>query len=290
MEEEWTVLKVLQWTTGYFSRKGIEQPRADAEVLLAFVLGMERIDLYLRFDQPLSAPELSRFREVVRRRGSHEPTQYITGRQEFWSLEFEVNPSVLIPRPETELLVEKALELVGADPVRVLEIGTGSGAVSIALAIERPSLVLVATDRSPAALETARRNAGRHGVSDRIFFVAADLFQGISPSGSAFHLIVSNPPYVSDEEFAALPEEIARHEPALALLGKGPRGLDFIRRILRDAGRFLAEDGMLLVEIGRGQQEFLEEELRRFPGLRLEGFLRDYSGIPRVMCLQKVVR
>ncbi|HOV85869.1 MAG TPA: peptide chain release factor N(5)-glutamine methyltransferase [Syntrophobacteraceae bacterium] len=289
MEESWTILKVLQWTTGYFGRKGIEQPRANAEVLLAFVLGMERIDLYLRHDQPLTASELSRYREVVRRRALREPTQYITRRQEFWSLEFEVDPAVLIPRPETELLVEKALDLVGSDPKKVLEIGTGSGAISVALAHECGSVQILATDKSPEALRVARRNARRHGVLERISFVAADLFEGLHPGNARFHLVVGNPPYVSDEEYADLPEEISGHEPAMALLGKGPRGLDVVRRILQTAGAFLTAPGDLLLEIGRGQAEILEQEPKLFPGLRLEGFLRDHSGILRIMHLRKVI-
>ena len=176
MEERWTVLKVLQWTTEYFGLKGIDQPRASAEVLLAHVLGMERIQLYLNFDRPLAPAELASYRELIRRRAAREPTQYITGKQEFWSLDFEVTPAVLIPRPETELLVEKALELVRGTAKRVLDLGTGSGAIAIALAHECPTIQVVATDKSCAALLVARRNAFRHHVEERIALVATDLF------------------------------------------------------------------------------------------------------------------
>ena len=168
MEETWTILKVLQWTSGYFSRHGIEQPRANAEVLLAHVLGKERIELYLHFDQPLSTLELTRYRQAIKRRAAREPAQYITQKQEFWSLEFEVNPSVLIPRPETELLVEMALEFLGNTRQKVLDLGTGSGAIAVAMAMERPAADIVATDASCDALQVAKRNAIRHGVSDRI--------------------------------------------------------------------------------------------------------------------------
>ena len=147
MEERWTVLRVLQWTAEYFGRKGVEQPRAGAEVLLAHVLGMERIQLYLNFDRPLAPDELASYRELIRRRAAREPTQYITGRQEFWSLEFAVTPDVLIPRPETELLVEKALELVRGSSKRVLDLGTGSGAIAVALAHECKTIQVVATDQ-----------------------------------------------------------------------------------------------------------------------------------------------
>lgn len=161
-EAPWTILKVLQWTTGYFQRQEIEQARANAEVLLAHVLGLERIQLYLRHDQPLTGDELAKFREVVRRRAAREPTQYITQKQEFWSLDFEVTPSVLIPRPETELLVELAAEILGTASAHVLDLGTGSGAIAVALAHQCPNLAVVAIDSSPAALEVARRNAVRH--------------------------------------------------------------------------------------------------------------------------------
>ncbi len=179
MEEQWTVLKVLQWTTEYFRDKGFEQPRADAEVLLAYVLGMERVQLYLNYDKPLSREELARFRGLVRRRAAYEPAQYITGKQEFWSLDFEVTPAVLIPRPETEMLVEKALEIAGNKPSFVLDLGTGSGAIAVALAHERSRIRVIAADKSWPAIEVARKNALRNGVAERICFVAMDLFEAI---------------------------------------------------------------------------------------------------------------
>ena len=151
MDEKWTVLKVLQWTTAFFERKHLEQPRASAEVLLAHVLRMERLQLYLNFDRPLTSAELTAYRATIQRRAAREPTQYITGKQEFWSLELEVTPAVLIPRPETEVLVERTLELAGDSGKCVLDLGTGSGAVAVALAHERPNLKIIASDRSLAA-------------------------------------------------------------------------------------------------------------------------------------------
>lgn len=281
MDETWTILKVLQWTTGFFSRKGIDQPRANAEVLLAHVLGTERIQLYLRYDQPLGPSELSRYREAVSRRATFEPTQYITGRQEFWSLEFEVGPAVLIPRPETEVLVEKAIELLRGTTARVLDIGTGSGAIAVALAAELKEITVVAVDRSPEALAVARRNAARHKVENRVWFAAMDLFSAFSPAAAPFDLIASNPPYIGDADFAALPREIAEHEPTAALRG-GADGLDVIRRILAEAPGFLKPGGSLLIEIGKGQDETIPSELDQS---RIDtcGFIRDYSGILRVM-------
>ncbi len=281
MEEQWTVLNVLQWTTKYFSQKEFEQPRADAEVLLAHALGVERIQLYLNYDKPLSAEELALFRGLVRRRASFEPTQYITGKQEFWSLDFEVTPAVLIPRPETEVLVEKALEIAGNEPSLVLDIGTGSGAIAIAMAHERTGIRIVAADKSWSAIEVARRNAARHGVADRIFFVAADLFGAVAPL-PLFDLIVSNPPYVSDAELLDLSAEIANYEPRSALRGGGKRGLALIRKILEGFHARLKPNGSLLMEIGLGQAEILEAEFSERLAGRFQ-FFEDYSGVKRVL-------
>lgn len=280
MEEKWTILKVLQWTMEYFSGKGITQPRSEAEVLLAHVLGLERIQLYLNYDKPLSAEELAVFRGLIRRRAAFEPTQYITGRQEFWSLDFEVTPAVLIPRPETEIIVEKALEIIGDGPSLVLDLGTGSGAIAVALAHERPEIRVVAADKSLSALAVAKRNATRHQVADRVLFVAADLFQPFAP-GPVFNLIVSNPPYISDAEFLDLAPEIANYEPESALRGGGTRGLGMIRKILQQFHNFSSPDGAILVEIGLGQAELLDRELSA--GRRKFDFIEDYSGIKRVL-------
>ncbi|MHC1729473.1 MAG: peptide chain release factor N(5)-glutamine methyltransferase [Syntrophobacteraceae bacterium] len=280
MEEKWTILKVLQWTMEYFSSKGIDQPRSEAEVLLAHVLGLERIQLYLNYDKPLSAEELARFRVIIRRRAAFEPTQYITGKQEFWSLEFEVTPAVLIPRPETEIIVEKALEIIGDEPSLVLDLGTGSGAIAVALAHERPGIRVVAADKSCSALAVAKRNAARNQVADRVFFVATDLFEAFALR-PAFDLIVSNPPYISDAEFLDLAPEIANYEPESALRGGGTRGLAVIRKILQQFPDFSASDGSILVEIGLGQAEILDKELSA--GSREFDFITDYSGIKRVL-------
>ena len=281
MEEPWTILGVIQWTTEYLRGKGAGQPRADAEVLLAHVLGMRRLELYLHFDKPLSGEELARYRGFIRRRGAREPTQYITGRQEFWSLDFEVSPAVLIPRPETEVLVEKALEIAGGESALVLDIGTGSGAIAVALAHERGGVRVLAVDKSFAAIEVARKNAMRNGVADRIYFTAMDLFEGLE-ARPLFDVIVSNPPYVSDAEFLDLAPEIANYEPPAALRGGGNRGLSVIRRILEGFEAHLKPRGSLLVEIGLGQAEILEKDLPAHWAGRVE-FINDYSGVKRVL-------
>lgn len=281
MEEQWTILKVLQWTMEYFRDKGLEQPRADAEVLLAHVLGWERVQLYLNYDKPLSSEELTLFRGFIRRRAAYEPAQYITGKQEFWSLDFEVTPAVLIPRPETEMLVEKALEIAGDKPSFVLDLGTGSGAIAVALAHERSGIKVIAADKSWPAIEVARKNALRNGVADRVCFMVMDLFEAMEGRQS-FDLIVSNPPYVSDAEILDLAPEIANYEPRSALRGGGKRGLALIRKILQEFGAHLKPGGSLLIEIGLGQAEILEEGISRDLAGSFE-FIRDYSGVKRVL-------
>lgn len=281
MEENWTILRVLQWTTQYFGSKGIDQARANAEVLLAHVLGTERIQLYLNYDRPLGPEELARFREIVRRRAAFEPTQYILGKQEFWSLEFEVSPAVLIPRPETEILVEKALEILNRDDALVLDVGTGSGAIPVAIAHERSAVRVIATDRSFEALAVAKRNSARNDVAARVHFVLADLFGALS-TRCPFDLIVSNPPYISESELLELAPEISRYEPASALRGGGEHGLDLIRKILAQFRTYLKPGGSLLIEIGQGQAEILQPDLESGFSGQFQ-FIPDYSGIKRVL-------
>jgi release factor glutamine methyltransferase len=287
MEEPWTILKLIQWTTQYFGRKGIAQPRTDAEVLLAHVLKTERIQLYLHYDQPLQPRELTQYREAVRRRAAREPVQYITGRQEFWSLELEVTPAVLIPRPETEILVEKALALLdqrGAVAPWVLDLGTGSGAIAIALTHERPTLRVIATDVCMTALAVARRNAERHGVAERVQLAAMDLGSALSPARASFDVIVSNPPYIASSELPGLAAEIRNFEPRNALEG-GSQGLAVIHRIVDQAHVHLRPSGSLLVEIGQEQAAPLKEQLvanRHYDGVE---FFDDYAGIQRVLHL-----
>jgi release factor glutamine methyltransferase len=282
MEDRWTVLKVLQWTAEYFRLKGIEQPRTSAEVLLAHALHMERIQLYLNYDRPLAPHELASYRELIRRRANREPTQYVTGKQEFWSLELEVTPDVLIPRPETELLVEEALKLVRGTCKCVLDLATGSGAIAIALAHECPAIRVIASDRSCKALLVARLNAFRHHLLERISFVAADILGTFRISDGSFDIIVSNPPYIGEKEFSTLAPEIVRYEPNTALLA-GPQGLALIRRIIEEAPAHLKPGGSLLMEVGAGQAEILQDELSQNPFIERFGFIKDYSGVLRVL-------
>lgn len=283
MEEAWTILRVLHWTTDYFKRKGLAQPRADAEVLLAHVLKTERIQLYLRFDQPLGPNELAGYREAVKRRAGREPTQYITGRQEFWSLDLEVSPAVLIPRPETELLVELAQNLLPPRPATVLDLCTGSGAIALALAKEREDLRIVATDRSVDAIAVARRNAARNGLGHRIEFLAMDLFSAFQPGKARFDCILSNPPYIGDTEFSTLAPEVRDYEPMLALRGGGPEGTTTLFRILDDFCPYLEPGGSLLLEIGAGQRKALADKAHALPGHPEVTFHKDYADLTRIL-------
>ena len=240
----WTPLDLVRWTTGYFKEHGVASPRLDAEVLLAFVLGVERIELYTAFERPVELAERERFRGLVRERAQkRRPVAYLTGAREFWSRTFRVDESVLMPRPDTETLVREA---VAREPRRILEVGVGSGAVCGALALELPEAEIVGTDISESALEVARENLASLGVAERCELRRADLV-----SGGDFDVLVSNPPYVPTAELAGLDPEVL-HEPRSALDG-GADGLDVIRRLVEAAPKVLRRGGWLLLEIGAGQ-------------------------------------
>ena len=277
----WTILEILQWTIAFFKEKQIEPPRLTAEVLLAHVLQQDRLHLYVHFDQPLTPTERDAFKRLIRERVQGTPTQYLTGRQEFWSLEFQVAPGVLIPRPETEHLVEAAAARAKslASPA-ILDIGTGSGAIAISLRKELPQAAISASDISGDALTIARRNAERiFPDGHRITFAQGDLFAPFS--GQMFDLIVSNPPYISANDYAALAREIREHEPRIALLA-GEDGLDAYRRLIAAAEEFLRPGGAVIVEIGQGQSAAVIQlfEQRHF---MIDQVIKDYAGIERVI-------
>ncbi|MEZ4601519.1 MAG: peptide chain release factor N(5)-glutamine methyltransferase [Syntrophotaleaceae bacterium] len=276
-KETWTVLKVLQWTADYLKDKGVDNGRLDAELMLAEVLKLDRVGLYLNYDRPLDAVELSAYRQMVGRRSRREPLQYILGRTEFWSLPFEVTPAVLIPRPDTEVMVEEALARVPAEG-RILDVGTGSGAIAVALAHELPKASLVAIDTSAEALAVAANNAERNGLAGRIEFQQIDMVR--LPDGP-FDLIVANPPYIPTDDLAGLMPEVRAYEPSSALDG-GEDGLDCYRLLAGQAGSRLRPGGWLLVEAGIGQVPMIRELFEK-SGLK-EVFSRDdYGGIPRVV-------
>ncbi len=275
----WTVGGVIKWSTDYLRARQVLRPRLDAELLLAKSLGLDRLQLYLRFDQPLSALELAAFKSLLKRRVEGEPAAYILGRKAFWSFELKIAPGVLIPRPETETLVEAALERLPQNEAHaVADLGTGGGPVALAVVLERPLVRLTATDICDEALTLARENAASLGLQERIEFRGGDLFEPIK--GRCFDMILMNPPYVSQDEYEALPQEIRVHEPAEALLA-GADGLMVIRRLVAGAPAHLTEKGWLLFEIGAGQGE-AAGELLKAAGFKETSVFKDLAGRDRV--------
>jgi len=282
LAETWTVLKVLEWTAGHLQQKGVDSPRLDAELLLAEVLQLDRVGLYLNYDRPLQAEELAAYRERVRRRAGREPLQYILGHCEFWSLPLTVSPAVLVPRADTEVLVEEALKRC-PERGRVLDVGTGSGAIALALASEKPQLQVAGLDASDAALAVARENAAALGLAGRVAMVQGDLFA--LPDGP-WELLVSNPPYIPTAELAGLMPEVRDFEPRGALDG-GADGLDCYRALAGQAATLLVPGGWLLVEVGQGQADAVAA-LFAAAGLMEIAVRNDYAGIPRVVSARKL--
>ncbi len=284
----WTILKTLQWTADFFGKHRIANPRSDAEILLAHTLACERIDLYLHHDQPLQEQELGRFKALIRRRVKREPVAYIIGAKEFWSLAFTVTPDVLIPRPETEELVEAALRYCAQNKeVRVLELGTGSGIISVALASDRAGWRFWATDISHKAIKIARVNARRHLDKDRIAFVVGHWFDAIA-HGACFDLVISNPPYIVRSEIATLEPDVYRYEPALALDG-GPDGLASEALIIKTASGYLRPGGNLLLEIGYDQGAAVEAIGKTCGDYDQIVIEKDHSGHDRVAIMRKTI-
>jgi len=281
-----TVLEVIQRSTEYLAQKGVESPRLQSELLLAHVLKLPRLQLYLSFDRLLHPDELEAARGLVKRRGQREPLQHLLGTVSFCGLELVVTSAVLIPRPETELLAERAWQRLNSQSTEsplipaVLDYGTGSGCLAIALAVHCSAARVTAVDISADALAVARANAGRHRLAERIEFLCGDGFQTL-PEGADFDLIVANPPYIPSAEIDTLEPEVRQHDPRLALDG-GPDGLDFYRRLAGEAGRFLRMGGHLMMEFGDAQDEPLQE-LFASPRWKVVSFERDLAGRPRIL-------
>lgn len=286
LPETWTILSLLKWTTTYFKSHGVDQARAGAEILLAHSLGVERLDLYVRYDQPVEPKELERFRGFVRRRVNREPVAYIVGRKEFWSMDLKVTPDVLIPRPETETLVEAALaviqEMPHPGPLRILDLGAGSGAVVLAIASECPYDSFWAADRSESALAVAKENARTHGLAEAVEFLQGNWFDPVRERGLEFDVIVSNPPYISSHELRLLPLEILQYEPIDALAG-GPDGLEAIRIIIDQAPNHMIPGGWLFLEIGHGHWAAVDRLILESKGYSEWRVTKDYSGCDRVV-------
>jgi release factor glutamine methyltransferase len=282
-ESTWTVGGLLNWTAKYLAQKASEFPRLDAEVLLAHALGCKRIDLYgIRFAEPASEEARQRYRDLVRRRVEGCPVAYLVGRKEFFSLEFEVSPAVLIPRPDTELVVTTCLDLArGMAEPRVLDLGTGSGCLAVTVAKQHPRAKVTAVDVDHEALAVARRNAQRHGVSQRITFCQGDLFAPLA-AGERFDLILSNPPYIPEGEIPKLAPGVRDYEPHVALNG-GADGYAVLERIATQAKDYLTPGGFLVVEIGSPQESRARAILGAHPEYELADTLFDSARHPRVL-------
>ena len=288
----WTVRRILEWTTGFFTRKKVAPPRLSAELLLAHVLDVPRIKLYTGYERPLSEKELASYRDLVRRAGEQEPIAYLTGKAHFFNLEFEVTRDVLIPRPDTETLVENVLQLVrhqsGFETPRVLDLCTGSGCIAAAIAYHLKSAMVTATDSSVAAVEVARRNVERLVLADRVIVEQGDLFEPLSGMADAqpFHLLVSNPPYIPTAQLETLDRSVREYEPIAALDG-GLDGMTLHRRILAEAPHRLVPGARVYLEIAFDQGPLAELAAREFDAFDDIRILKDYGGRDRVLTARR---
>lgn len=290
----WTILKLLEWTTSYFKTHKIDSSRTTAEILLAHILQLNRIDLYLQYDQPVSGNELAHFKVLIKRRINREPAAYILGVKEFWTLDLVVTKDVLIPRPETECLVEAALLIFsenddsapGHEPKQILELGTGSGAITLALASQLPEDHFFASDFSVAALKVAKENTKKHNLDARISFFSGNLLTCLRDGAQPFDMIISNPPYIRTTVLKQLQPEIYRYEPLLALDGHED-GLFYIRQIICNAHNYLKQKGYLLLEIGYDQKKAVQGIIAGCGIYEDVSFTKDYGGHDRVVQMKK---
>ncbi|MEA2711281.1 MAG: release factor glutamine methyltransferase [Phycisphaerales bacterium] len=284
----WTVRRLLEWTSGFFARKDVDSPRLAAELLLAHVLGVPRLKLYTDYERPLAEKELTTYRALVQRAGEHEPIAYLTGRAHFFNLEFHVTPAVLIPRPDTETLVENVLQLsrntAGFESPRVLDLCTGSGCIAAAIAQHLKSATVIATDLSADAVAVARANIERLGLSDRVTVEQGDLFEPIAklPDPQPFNLIVANPPYIPTGEIEKLDRNVRDYEPVAALDG-GMDGLVIHRRIFEGAVERLLPGGRIYVEIQFDQGQTVREIAESHAEFEDVRLLKDHAGHQRVL-------
>jgi release factor glutamine methyltransferase len=281
--DEWTIQRLLTWTTGYLTQKKVDSPRLSAELLLSHVLGLKRIELYTQYSRVVEQEHLARLRDLVKRAGQHEPIAYLVGKTEFYSLEFEATPDCLIPRPETELLVQRAIELLRqrSTPRRVCDLCTGCGVIAVAIARNTPDTKLIATDISAPALAVAARNVDKHGLQEHIELRQGDLFDPLIAELDQFDMIVCNPPYVSKAEYDALDKNVKDYEPRIALHG-GEQGLDVYRRIAERVTEFLKPDGILLLEIGHAQGPAVQQlfqQTNAFEAVKVEKDLNTHDRV-----------
>lgn len=282
--EVWTIGSILKWTGQYFADKGVESPRLDAEVLLSHILGKERIYLYVHFDEPLQADEMAQYKDAIKKRIARMPVAYIIGYKEFMGLEFNVSPAVLIPRPDTEILVEAVIErFKEKESVSFVDIGTGSGAIVLSLLANLPQAVGATVDISEAAIAVAKDNAEKFGVSDRVNFFHGDVYSPVKDQ--VFDAIISNPPYIPDADIEGLQPEV-KCEPHGALAG-GTDGLDFYRKLIREGVNLLKSGGFMAFEVGIHQAAAVAKLAEAFSELGEVSILKDYGGIERVVIINK---
>jgi release factor glutamine methyltransferase len=288
--DTWTIQKLLNWTTGYLAEKGVDSPRLSTELLLSHVLGLSRIELYTQFDQLVGKEQLNKLHDLVKRAGQNEPIAYLVGKTEFYALELNMAADCMVPRPETELLVERAIEFLRSRHGRqlVCDLCTGCGCIAIAIAKNFSNAKVVATDICDAALAIAARNVEKYSLKDKIELLCGDLFDPIvsQPETEKFDLIVCNPPYVSASEFEKLPKNVKDYEPELALSG-GVDGLDIYRQICEKANAFLKPDAALMLEIGYSQGEAVRGLLQQadcFSEITIE---KDFGDNDRIAIAKK---
>ena len=286
----WTPTKLLDWMTQFFTDKQVDSPRLSAEMLLSYVLDMQRIELYVNFEKEVPQDKLDELREMVKRAAEHEPIAYLVGKTEFYSMEIEVSRDTLIPRPETELLVEKAIDVLRAKKDRkyVLDLCTGSGCIAVAIAKNCPDVKLIATDVCEKAVAVAERNIEKHNLTERIHLLQGDIFDPIVEKldETEFDLIVSNPPYVTESEYLELERNVKDYEPCKALVA-GADGLDVYKRIAEKLGDFLKPDGVVIFEIGYKQADAVREILEStnlFNGIDV---LKDFCNNDRVIIAKR---
>ncbi|MEA2102256.1 MAG: peptide chain release factor N(5)-glutamine methyltransferase [Thermodesulfobacteriota bacterium] len=280
---DWTIRSLLAWSQGFLNKRGSESPRLDAELLLAFSLSKRRIDLYLDMDRPMDSEELGAYRVLIKRRAEGEPVAYIRGQKGFYGHSFFVDPHVLIPRPETEILVERAVDLAPMDG-KILEVGVGSGAVIISILKERQDLAGVGSDISLDALRVTRDNAKKHGVKDRLMLFMSDLAMALN---AQFDLIVINPPYVALRDRAIMDKGVRDYEPMDALFA-GNDGLDIIKRVLMEMPSCMKPGARCIMEAGYNQAEEIEGLVKDGPEVAISSWERDLSGMKRAVILEKI--
>ncbi len=285
--DEWTVRRILDWTTAHFKQHGSDTPRLDAEILLAHARSCRRIELYTRFDEPLTDAERAVMRDLAKRRAKSEPVAYLVGHREFFSLDFRVTPDVLIPRPDTETLVVELIDAARSlASSRILDIGTGSGCIAVAAAVNLPAAQVTATDLSEAALAIARENAQTHAVADRIRFLHGDLFAPL-PANEQFEVIASNPPYIADRERETLQNDVRRYEPHTALFA-GPSGTEILFRLVDGAASRLTPGGTLLLEVSPEQADAVRSRVEVNGNYEAARVVKDAAGLLRVLRARKV--